>query len=73
MAFTQTQLDALNSAIAEGALTVKYQDKSVTYRSLDEMLRLRELMYREINDSDAAPSSAFGGIRRTVAYDNGLA
>ncbi len=44
MAYTQTQLDAIEAAIAEGALTVKYQDKSVTYRSLDEMIRIRNIM-----------------------------
>lgn len=44
MAWTQTQLDALETAIAEGVLTVRYQDKQVTYRSLDEMIRVRNLM-----------------------------
>jgi len=44
MAFSQVQLDALESAIAEGTLTVKYADKLVTYRSLDEMIRIRELI-----------------------------
>ena len=41
--FTQEKLDALENAIAEGVLKVKYQDKEVQYRSLDEMLRLREI------------------------------
>ena len=45
MAFTQTQLDALESAIAQGVLTVRYADgKTVTYRSLDEMLNLKSQM-----------------------------
>ena len=48
MAYTQTQLDALEEAIAEGALTVQYQDKRTTYRSLKEMRSLREEMRREL-------------------------
>ena len=37
MAYTQTQLDALDVAIAEGVLTVSYDGRTVTYRSLNEM------------------------------------
>ncbi len=48
MAYTIDQLNALDAAIAEGALTVKYQDKLVTYRSLDEMIRIRKLMRDEL-------------------------
>ena len=48
MAFTQVQLDALEDAIAQGVLTIKYQDKIITYRSLDEMLKLRDTMRRAL-------------------------
>ena len=48
MAFTQAQLDALEAAIATGALRVTYQDKSVQYHSLEDMLLLREAMRREL-------------------------
>lgn len=44
MAFTQIQLDALEKAIAEGVTRVKYETKEVEYRSLDEMLRLRDVI-----------------------------
>lgn len=44
MAFSQEQLDALEESLAEGTLIVKYADKQVTYRSLDEMLRLRNVI-----------------------------
>lgn len=57
MAYTQLQLDALDKAIAEGALTVKYADKQVTYRSLDEMLRIRNLMR-----DDLGVSAGTGGV-----------
>jgi hypothetical protein len=42
--FTQGQLDNLEAAIVSGALSVAYEGKSTTFRSLDEMLRLRSLM-----------------------------
>ena len=48
MAYTQSQLDALEKALAEGAETVKYQDKLVTYRSLDDMLKIRDMMRNEL-------------------------
>jgi hypothetical protein len=42
MAFTQPQLDALEGAIATGSLSCEFDGKRVTYRSLDEMMRIRE-------------------------------
>lgn len=46
--FTQEQLTALETALAQGTLKVKYSDKEVTYRSLTEMRELRNLMRREL-------------------------
>ncbi|MCM5528958.1 phage head-tail joining protein [Parasegetibacter sp. NRK P23] len=48
MAFTADQLSALNEAISQGAMRVKYADKEVEYRTLNEMLRLRDLMEKEL-------------------------
>lgn len=48
MAYTQQQLDALEAAIAEGALKVEYGDKKVEYRSLNEMIRIREIMRADL-------------------------
>lgn len=44
MPFTQAQIEALEKAIAEGTLRVKYQDREVTYRSLEEMLQILNIM-----------------------------
>ena len=46
--FTIEQYHVLNKSIAQGTLTVTYGDKTVTYRSLDEMLRIRNLMGAEL-------------------------
>lgn len=48
MAFTQQDLDAVNTAIASGALTVKMGGREVTYRSLDELLKARATITSEI-------------------------
>jgi hypothetical protein len=50
MAWTQTQLDAVEAAIASGELTVRFGDRTVTYRSMDELLQARAV----IKDSLAA-------------------
>lgn len=56
MAFTQTQLDALETALALGALEVEYDDpggrKRVRYRTLDQMRSLRREMRRELGLDD---------------------
>lgn len=57
MAYTQQQIDTLKAAIAEGALTVRYADKQVTYRSLDEMIRILSIMEREVNTTDVETAS----------------
>ena len=57
MAWTQTQLDALEEAIAQGSLSVQYGDKRVQYRSLDEMLRLRDLMRKELGKITAGSTT----------------
>ncbi len=44
MAYTQSQLDALEAALASGTLTVEFDGKRVTYRSLDEIQRAIEIV-----------------------------
>ncbi|WP_312139922.1 phage head-tail joining protein [Stutzerimonas nitrititolerans] len=48
MAFTREQYDTLKAAIAGGELMVRYADRSVTYRSLDEMIRTLRLMEMDL-------------------------
>lgn len=56
MAYTLQQLEALDSAIVQGALRVKYADKEVEYRSLDDMIRLRNMMRQELGMSGGIAS-----------------
>tara|TARA_B100000035_G_scaffold181604_1_gene155034 strand:- start:35674 stop:35865 length:192 start_codon:yes stop_codon:yes gene_type:complete len=46
--FSQAGLDAIEEAIAGGYLRVKYDDKEVWYRDMNELLKARELIRRRI-------------------------
>ena len=62
MAFTQSDLDAINRAIASGAMEVSYADGSrVKYRDLNDMLRTRDMIAAEV-----APPPATGINSRTT-------
>lgn len=65
MALTQTDLDAINTAIASGELTVRSSNGSqVTYRSLDELVKARDLAKADIA---AAASTARAYPRHQLA------
>lgn len=49
MAYTQSQLDALDAAIASGAMEVRYENQTVKYRSIKEMTQLRNMINQELN------------------------
>lgn len=44
MAFTQTQLDALETAIASGTLEVRMGDRLVRYQNTADMIRARDMI-----------------------------
>ncbi|WP_456026129.1 phage head-tail joining protein [Pseudomonas capeferrum] len=56
MSFTKKHLDAVEAAIARGEKTVRYTDRTVEYRTVDELLRAREEI-RSSLASSAAPRS----------------
>ena len=62
MAYTVDQLTALDNAIAQGVLEVKYADKTVTYRSLNDMLRIRGIIEQDLGRGTS--------YRRTYAKHN---
>lgn len=47
--FTTANLVALDAAISSGALIVHYQDRSVEYRSADDLLKLRAAIKQAIS------------------------
>jgi|JI10StandDraft_1071094.scaffolds.fasta_scaffold12272_8 hypothetical protein len=41
MALSSTDLDKLDTAIAQGALTLEFNGRRITYRSMDELMAAR--------------------------------
>lgn len=48
MSFTESDLDAINRAIAKGERRVSFTDRTVEYRDVDELLRARNAIRAEI-------------------------
>jgi len=48
VAYSQTQIDELRAAIASGQLMVRSGDRSVQYRSLDEMRQQLRVMEADL-------------------------
>jgi hypothetical protein len=48
MAFTLTQLSAIEAALASGELKVKYDGKEIEYRSVGDLLKVRNLARSEL-------------------------
>ena len=67
--FKQSQYDILLEAIAQGALQVKYGDKEVTYRSLADMLKVKELMATDLGLNGTAPQNRG---RRYAEHSKGI-
>ncbi len=43
------RIEAINDSISRGVHSVKFDQKEIIYRSLDEMLKARELLKNELN------------------------
>ena len=68
MAWTQSDIDMLQAAIVsgKGAKSITFADQSITFHSIDEMLKLLATMRQEVN-------AAAGGSRtRLAATSKGL-
>jgi hypothetical protein len=51
MAWTQTDLERIESAIASGALVVEFHDRVVRYRTIDELLKARDMIKKTLSTS----------------------
>lgn len=66
--FTQAHLDAIDEAIASGALTVKYSDKEVTYGSFDDLMKRRRYIAGQLG---LVPTTGLGNTK-FGEFDKGL-
>lgn len=53
MAFTQAQLDAVETAIASGELKVMFDGREIVYRSVDDLLKARNTIKSTLESSGA--------------------
>lgn len=56
MAFSTTQLTAVEAAIASGELVVQYDGRRVEYRSMQELIAARDLIKAELIALGLLPS-----------------
>lgn len=68
MTWTTDDLTAIETAIKSGTLRVKYADREVMYRSLDELVRIRDM----IKDDLGQLGDNHGRSRRYFEYSKGL-
>ncbi|MDU9416121.1 phage head-tail joining protein [Pseudomonas sp. zfem005] len=66
MAYSLEQYEALKAALAGGELQVRYADRAVTYRSVDEMMRILRQMEGELG-----LNSHNNGGRRYASFSKG--
>jgi hypothetical protein len=59
MAWTQTDIDKLKTAIAGGAVvqSMTFGDQTFTFRSIAEMLQVLALMQQEVNAGTGSPQT----------------
>jgi len=64
--YTLLEYQTLSAAIASGAMKVVYGDKTVEYRSLNDMLRIQSAMYAQL-----FPNPNNNNGRRFVSHSKG--
>lgn len=53
MAFSEADLDAIRAAIAKGERMVQFADRSVTYRSIEELVQAEARINQALNAGTA--------------------
>ena len=64
--WTLEDLAALETALAKGVRIVKYADKEVTYRTVAEMIQIRDMIRRSLGCDNAR------GARRVATTNKAL-
>ncbi|MBN8461471.1 MAG: hypothetical protein J0M01_01445 [Dechloromonas sp.] len=70
MAYTQAHLDALEAALAKGEKRVTFGDKTVEYRSVDELMAAIEAVKRDLFEQ-AAATGLWPGAPRQIRVTTG--
>lgn len=66
MPFTQTDVDNLKSALADGrgARTMTFSDQSVTFNSIPEMLQLLATMQAEVDQQTRSTRTRYAAVSK---------
>jgi hypothetical protein len=64
--WTQTDLDNLEKAIAQGALRVRYGDREVIYQSRDDMMKARNTIRKALGLVTSGPT------RKVASFSKGF-
>jgi hypothetical protein len=57
MSFTQTNLDAVESAISSGELKVMFDGREVWYRSIADLIRARDTIKASLQSAGTLPAA----------------
>lgn len=68
MAYTQAHLDALEAALAKGEKRVIFGDKTVEYRSVDELKAAIRAVKRDLHEQ-AVATGLWPGAPRQIRVD----
>lgn len=68
MAVTQSDIDTLNAAIASGVRSVTIGGQTVTYSTVDALIKARNDLLAQLNAADAAATGRGPRPRQTYTY-----
>lgn len=71
MPVTQTDIDNLTKAIKSGERQVTYGSTTVTYRSIDDLIKARDRLQKDLDAQNVQDGSKKPRRRMFYAYQNG--
>lgn len=71
MPVSQSDIDALTAALATGERMVRKGDKTVEYRSIDELLAARNTLQAQLDAEEVAAGTVPARPRQTRLYHGG--
>ena len=64
--FTHDDLKKLDDAIKQGVTQVDYNDRSVRYRSINEMLKIKQHIQQELGINNRGPQRVYASTRKGI-------
>ena len=68
MAVIQSDIDALNRAIADGVRSVTIRGQTVIYNTTDSLITARDDMKRQLAEEQAAATQSYPSRRTLLSY-----